>query len=292
MPSLTLAVLCHNNGHYLSELLQSISKQSSKNFELLIIDNASVDDSKKQIEKYQSNLLSLKFIYLAENVGEAGGMREILRNCRTDYVAIIHGDDFVGGDYVKDIHLNIKKYPKAVALSFPVLHFHDDLTSIKSVGEASWSKNRFLNRLLVNGMNPGVMPGVVLNLQVSGLSELLHDPFPGLYNADVIFWSRFARRGFRVRKVKNLSYFYRRHASQSSSSSSNSIIIAKSRMQIADEAPSTFEKALCRATMRKESKLFVGYADVLGVKQYMPTKNAELIFNLLNFCIRFLAKIL
>jgi glycosyltransferase involved in cell wall biosynthesis len=292
MPSLTLAVLCHNNGLYLGELLKSISKQSSKNFELLIIDNASVDDSKRQIEEFQSNLLSLNVIYLAENVGEAGGMREILRNCRTDYVAIIHGDDFVGRDYVKDIQFNIKKYPKAVALSFPVVHFHNDLNSIKSVGEASWSKNRFLNRLLVNGMNPGVMPGVVLNLQESGLSELLHEPFPGLYNADVIFWSRFARKGFGIRKVKHLSYFYRRHSNQSSSGSSNSIIIAKSRMQIIDEAPSAFEKALSRATIGKELRIFEGYADVLGIKQYIPTKSEEFVYNLLNFCIRVLAKIL
>ena len=52
-PKVTVYITCYNYGRFVDEAIQSVLNQTYKNFELIIIDDDSTDDSRDVISKYQ-----------------------------------------------------------------------------------------------------------------------------------------------------------------------------------------------------------------------------------------------
>ena len=61
-PLVTVYITNHNYGIYINKAIKSVLNQSFKNFELIIIDDGSIDNSKEIIEKYK-NHKKIKIIY-------------------------------------------------------------------------------------------------------------------------------------------------------------------------------------------------------------------------------------
>ena len=53
-PFITVMVLCYNYGHLLSRALEAIAVQQFRDFELLFIDNGSIDNSKEVFQAFCS----------------------------------------------------------------------------------------------------------------------------------------------------------------------------------------------------------------------------------------------
>ena len=51
----TVYITNHNYGKYINKAIKSVLGQTLKNFELIIIDDGSKDDSRKIIDKYKNN---------------------------------------------------------------------------------------------------------------------------------------------------------------------------------------------------------------------------------------------
>ena len=50
-----------NNGHYIDEAIDSVISQSYANWEIIIVDDASTDDSKNVLNKYKNNSKNSNF---------------------------------------------------------------------------------------------------------------------------------------------------------------------------------------------------------------------------------------
>ena len=85
---------CFNGERYLDQCLESIFRQTYRNWELVIIDDASVDGSRKRIEeKIKNSTNEIKFIKLENNVGVGAARNMGLDNAQGKYVAFIDIDD-------------------------------------------------------------------------------------------------------------------------------------------------------------------------------------------------------
>lgn len=87
-----------NSGKTLRSALRSVLRQSNKNWELIIVDNGSDDDSWEIIEETMGQDARVKGIHLEKNVGWAKGASLCLDYAKGAYMTFLAADDFFIGD--------------------------------------------------------------------------------------------------------------------------------------------------------------------------------------------------
>ncbi len=82
---------CYNAGNYLSESIESVLAQTYKNWEIILWDNQSVDDSKSIALSYADERIKY---YLADNHSDLGTARaRAFQKVTGDYIAFLDVDD-------------------------------------------------------------------------------------------------------------------------------------------------------------------------------------------------------
>lgn len=96
-PPLTIAVLTYNRSYYLSLMLDSIMRQTYKNFKVKIYDNASTDDTGDVVKKY---LADERFSYF-RNSEQRNNWIVAINECDTDFLLVTHDDDIMHEEMIK-----------------------------------------------------------------------------------------------------------------------------------------------------------------------------------------------
>jgi len=91
-PKVTVLMPVYNGEKYLKEAIDSILQQTFTNFELLIIEGGSKDNSLKIIQEYQDS--RIRIVYQdKENPGLAAALNQGLENAKGEYIARMDCDD-------------------------------------------------------------------------------------------------------------------------------------------------------------------------------------------------------
>lgn len=257
MLHLSIGILAQNDEDYVTDLLHSIQAQTVLDFEVIVLDNGSTDRTFEFITNFQIGFNRFRVLRNFKEPSESNGMKILLEEAKTPYVAIVHGDDLIKPNYVEDVNQIIIAHSNFDAITLPIEHFSDSV-ELKMIQRKVFSKSnltssKLINKYLVCGLNPGVMPGCILKRESVLLNKIL-DPVPNLnYNFDIVFWTRFARSEMRLMRSNSEVYLYRRHQQQSSARPDNDYNLALARNFNYKEAKTTFEKYLVQSATWKES---------------------------------------
>lgn len=82
-----------NKGKYIERCILSIINQTFKNWHLILVDDASIDNSKNILKKFSTNK-KITFIYLKKNKGPSFCRNLGLRKSSSKYIAFLDSDDF------------------------------------------------------------------------------------------------------------------------------------------------------------------------------------------------------
>jgi len=93
MKKISIIVPIYNIENYIKQCVESILEQNDSNFELLLIDDGSTDNSYKIIKEYESNN-NVK-IYKKENGGLSDARNFGILKSTGEYLMFIDGDDFL-----------------------------------------------------------------------------------------------------------------------------------------------------------------------------------------------------
>jgi glycosyltransferase involved in cell wall biosynthesis len=93
-PLVSVLIPSYNSGKYLDDSVGSILVQSYSNWELIISDDCSTDDSFQIAQKYASKDKRIKAFKNAKNLGISGNMNKALKQCNGKYIAILDADDW------------------------------------------------------------------------------------------------------------------------------------------------------------------------------------------------------
>ena len=112
---ITVYITNHNYGKYIKQSIDSVLKQTYQNFELIIIDDGSTDNSREIIEKYSKNK-KIRIIY-QKNKGLTVSNNIALKVANGEYITRLDADDWLDANFLQ-IMLNAANSKKNCAMVF------------------------------------------------------------------------------------------------------------------------------------------------------------------------------
>jgi glycosyltransferase involved in cell wall biosynthesis len=90
-PLLTIAIPTFNSAHFLPDAIASIMRQGLDDFEIVIVDNASEDNTEEVVRSFENR--HIRYIRNASNLGSCENGNRSLANSRGRYVKFLCADD-------------------------------------------------------------------------------------------------------------------------------------------------------------------------------------------------------
>ena len=87
-PLISVIVVTYNRAHFLKGALESIQKQTFKDYEIIVVDDGSTDNTKEFAEKYEG----IRYIY-QEHSGISKARNTALKAAKGKWVATLDSDD-------------------------------------------------------------------------------------------------------------------------------------------------------------------------------------------------------
>jgi len=110
MLKLTVVICTHNRSDLLPKCLKSLEEQTTNDFEIIIVDNNSTDDTKKISLKFCEVEPSRRFYYFESKTGLSHARNTGYRNANGEYVAYIDDDAYASSNWCELILKNIDEY--------------------------------------------------------------------------------------------------------------------------------------------------------------------------------------
>jgi glycosyltransferase involved in cell wall biosynthesis len=91
MPTVSIIIPTYNREHVLGRAVQSVLAQTYQDFELIIVDDGSTDNTEKLVKSFTSE--KIRYIQHRENKGVAAARNTGIRSAKGDYIAFQDSDD-------------------------------------------------------------------------------------------------------------------------------------------------------------------------------------------------------
>lgn len=93
VPLVTVVCLCYNQGRFVTEALQSVIQQTYPNIQLMVVDDASTDNSVQIINDFLRAHPQIRFFPLPRNVGNCKAFNSALVHAKGEFVIDLAADD-------------------------------------------------------------------------------------------------------------------------------------------------------------------------------------------------------
>jgi len=146
----TVIIPTYNRKKIISKCIDSVLSQTYKNFEIIVVDNGSTDNTEQVIKNYIKQDNRIKYIW-QENSGSPAGSRNTgIKNSVGEWIAFLDSDDYWLSEKLNEIYLEIKKSKDVIAIShWEQKEVNDIFDSILEHGVTPC--NNFYENLLFKG---------------------------------------------------------------------------------------------------------------------------------------------
>lgn len=120
-PSVAVVILNWNGKKYLEQFLPSVFATTYSKFRVVVIDNASTDDS---IAFLQNTYPDVEIVLLSQNYGFAKGYNEGLREVKADYYVLLNSDVEVTPNWLTPMVALLEQDDKNAACQPKLLAYH------------------------------------------------------------------------------------------------------------------------------------------------------------------------
>lgn len=118
MKAVTVIVPAYNHEEFVLETIKSIKYQTFENFQVIIIDDNSCDNTPMIIEKFiEDNNLSWTFIKHKKNIGLISTLNEAFLLANTEYISLLASDDFWAPDKIEK-EIEVMNRDKSISMIF------------------------------------------------------------------------------------------------------------------------------------------------------------------------------
>ena len=110
-PRVSVIIPCWNYSKYITQAIQSVYSQTYQDWELIIVDDGSTDDSSKIIQEFIQNEPRARLIHQV-NSGVAHARNHGISQARGEYICCLDADDELASDYLEIVIPALIRDPK------------------------------------------------------------------------------------------------------------------------------------------------------------------------------------
>jgi len=200
-PKVTVYITVYNYGRFVEKAIESVFRQTLKDWELLVINDGSTDDTETILKKYESN--DKVTVVNQKNKGLTVSCNIALRLAKGDYIMRLDGDDHLEENALLVLSHYLDEHPD-IGLAYPdyyVMDENDDVISIERRDKI------------------GKEEDVLLDMPAHGACTMFRREIlleMGGYNEEIFcqdgydIWLRFIEK-YKVGNVNLPLFYYRQH---------------------------------------------------------------------------------
>jgi glycosyltransferase involved in cell wall biosynthesis len=138
-PLISVIIPNYNNEVYLPSCLESVLSQDYPNFEVIVVDDASTDNSQDVLRGYCDNDSRVSAVLKQVNCGVGSAREEGIRRASGDYISTLDSDDiYLSASKLSDEYRVLKKFEK---VSLRPIIAYSNIELISEVGRSIGVKN-------------------------------------------------------------------------------------------------------------------------------------------------------
>lgn len=291
LPLITFVVPCYNYAHWLGKCVSSILVQDYENFDVLIMDNCSTDNTPEVAQSFQD--ARVKYVRNDSNLGAEGNFNKGLTLAQGKYVWVLPADDLLRSPSVLGRFVNAMEQDENVGLVFCrgiELDGENEKSIIKWADcgdrDRTWHDSTFVLRLI----EFNCIAASCVMMRKECLNRVGMFPIDLPYAADWYLWIMFAMN-YRVSYLAEPMVFSRVHERSLTAQQSQEY----ARICVADEfnvlwraaheaelSQNTYLRDACRSALIRRAKRYL----LTGLWGTIDRINATEFEEILSSCVR------
>ena len=213
-PLVSVIIPNYNHARYIDQRIQSILCQTYKNYEVIILDDCSTDDSVERIEKYKNDSHISTIIVNEKNTGVPFKQwHKGMLLAKGSLIWIAESDDLCEPDFLETLVKAIDKDDKCVLAFCKMIAFTDEgekwVRTPTNLEEGFYNSRLFISNFLASQNSIVNASGVVFKKEMALKVDSQYMTLKGV--GDWMFWVELAECGSIAYIDNGLSYF-RQHA--------------------------------------------------------------------------------
>lgn len=198
----SIIVPCYKQAHYLSEALQSVLEQTYSNWECIIVNDGSPDETETVAKGWIAKDSRFKYLY-KENGGLPSARNAGIKTANGEFILPLDADDILHPDYLKKTIPVLENNPALAIVSCYTEFFMNKITNIvhelKPIG-TTYHALMFQNTLVATSLfRKKSWEGV------GGYDESMLKGFE-----DWEFWIAILKEGLEYRVMEEFLFYYRK----------------------------------------------------------------------------------
>ena len=114
-PLVSICIPTYNRAQFIEKAIESALNQTYSNIEVIVVDNASTDNTKSDLNKYTDP--RLKYVKNKHNIGMFANFNRCLELANGEYIQLLHSDDYIDNDFIEKCITFLESH-KNVCLTF------------------------------------------------------------------------------------------------------------------------------------------------------------------------------
>ena len=211
-PLVTVIVVSYNHSKYIVENLNSIKNQTYKNIQLILVDDASTDDSVEVYNDWvEQNNYSVTKVFNSNNIGLASSLNNCFKLIEGKYVKIIAADDYLHPESIEKCASELERLGDEYGMVFTESCWvDDDSHTIEEKNKAKQAKKYSPKEIKKTLFHNNFIMALTVLMSTEALIKT------GFYNPDIIIedydrWLRINEKYLTAHLPIKLAY-YRLHS--------------------------------------------------------------------------------
>lgn len=204
-PIVSIVVPCYKQAHFLNEALQSVFEQTFTDWECIIVNDGSPDNTAEIAQQWCAK--DNRFIYLSKiNGGLSSARNAGIKISKGEYILPLDSDDILHQDYLSRLVPVIKAELTLVIVSCYTQFFNKNKSNI--VHELRPYGSSYLNFMFENNLVASSLFRKKSWEEVGGYDESMKKGFE-----DWEFWIAITENGLKYKIIEEFLFYYRKSES-------------------------------------------------------------------------------